>query len=71
MLILIGLIIAGILGIFGAGGTILAVPFLIFGLNMDPKDAIPISMFAVAVSAMYGSVDSLLKKRVVSRCQQF
>jgi len=64
MLILIGLIVGGILGIFGAGGTILAVPFLIFGLNMDPKEAIPISMFAVAVSAMYGSVDSLLKKKV-------
>jgi uncharacterized membrane protein YfcA len=64
MLILIGLIVGSILGIFGAGGTILAVPFLIFGLNMDPKEAIPISMFAVAVSATYGSVDSLLKKKV-------
>lgn len=64
MLILIGLIVGVILGIFGAGGTILAVPFLIFGLNIDPKEAIPISMFAVAVSAVYGSVDSLLKKNV-------
>ena len=64
MLILIGLIVGVILGIFGAGGTILAVPFLIFGLNMDPKAAIPISMFAVAVSAIYASVDSLLKQKV-------
>src|SRR5210317_984425 len=36
----------------------------IFGLNMDPKVAIPISMFAVAVSAIYGSVYSLLKQKV-------
>ena len=63
-LILIGLIVGFILGLFGAGGTILAVPFLIFGLNMDPKMAIPISMFAVAVSAIFGSIDGLIKQQI-------
>ena len=63
-LILIGLVVGLILGLFGAGGTILAVPFLIFGLDMDPKMAIPISMFAVAVSSIIGSISALINKQV-------
>jgi uncharacterized membrane protein YfcA len=63
-LILIGLVVGLILGLFGAGGTILAVPFLIFGLDMDPKMAIPISMFAVAASSIIGSISALINKQV-------
>ena len=63
-LILIGIVVGLILGFFGAGGTILAVPFLIFGLDMDPKMAIPISMFAVAVSSIIGSISALINKQV-------
>ena len=63
-LILIGIVVGLILGLFGAGATILAVPFLIFGLNMDPKMAIPISMFAVAVSSIIGSISALINKQV-------
>jgi uncharacterized membrane protein YfcA len=64
MIIIIGMIIGFILGLLGAGGTILAVPFLVFGLNMDPKEAIPLSMFAIALSSFYGTVYSLRKKQV-------
>ncbi len=64
MIIIIGIIVGFILGLLGAGGTILAVPFLVFGLNMDPKEAIPLSMFAIALSSVYGTVYSLRKRQV-------
>lgn len=49
--ILIGSIMGIVLALTGAGGAIISVPLLIFGLHLSFADAAPIVLFTVAVSA--------------------
>lgn len=53
-----------ILALTGAGGAIIAVPLLIFGLHLVVADAAPIALFAVSVSAASGAVLALKLGRV-------
>lgn len=53
--ILLGLITGAILGLTGAGGAILAVPLLTFGLGLPLVHAAPIALLAVAIAAMLGA----------------
>ena len=56
MLLGIGLIVGFALGLTGAGGSIVAVPLLMFALDMRPQDAMGASLGAVAVAAMIGAL---------------
>ena len=53
--ILLGCVVGSVLGLTGSGGAILAVPLLLFGLNLEPKDAIPIALLSVMLSATSGA----------------
>lgn len=53
--IALGLAIGLIMGITGAGGGILAVPLLVYFLNLDITDATPIGLIAVAIAAIIGA----------------
>jgi uncharacterized membrane protein YfcA len=53
--ILLGAIVGVILALTGAGGGILAVPFLIFGLHLTLAQAGPIGLMATGVSAALGA----------------
>ncbi len=55
MLLLIGLLVGLILGLTGAGGSILAVPLLMVGMGWAPAEAAPLSLLAVAVAAITGT----------------
>ena len=55
----LGLIVGSILALTGAGGAILAVPLLVFGLHLTMIQAVPSALFAVAVSAALGALIAL------------
>lgn len=59
--ILLGLMIGLSLGLTGAGGGILAVPALIFGLGLTLPQAAPIALIAVGAAALVGALQALQK----------
>ena len=52
----LGALVGVILGLTGAGGAIIAVPLLVFGLHLVVANAAPIALFAVSVSAASGAI---------------
>ncbi|MFE6617123.1 sulfite exporter TauE/SafE family protein [Amycolatopsis sp. NPDC057786] len=54
-----GLVIGVTLGLLGAGGSILAVPALVYGMGEPVRQAIPASLVMVGLSAMGGVVPRL------------
>lgn len=56
---LVGLIIGGVLGLTGAGGSVFAVPLLMWLLGLSAQQAMGISLGAVAISAAFGTVTKL------------
>ena len=61
---LLGSITGTVLGLTGAGGAILAVPLLVFGLHMDMFEAVPIALMAVCLSATVGALMGLRQKKL-------
>ena len=53
------------LGLTGGGGSIFAVPLLIYVLGLAPDQAMPISLVAVAVSAIVGGFHSIRRRLAV------
>ena len=62
--VLLGSLVGVILALTGAGGAIIAVPLLIFGLHLAIAEAAPIALFAVSVSAAIGALLALKLGRV-------
>jgi uncharacterized membrane protein YfcA len=59
MAICLGMIVGLALGLTGGGGSIFAVPLLIHGLGLAPREAIDVSLVAVASTAAFGAVGAL------------
>jgi uncharacterized membrane protein YfcA len=47
------------MGVTGAGGGVLAVPALLFGLGLTMQQAAPVSMVGVAIAASVGALEGL------------
>lgn len=60
----LGALVGIIMGLTGAGGGILAVPLLVFGLGLSMAQAGPIGLMAVGLSAAMGAVIGLRAKVV-------
>lgn len=62
-----GVVIGGVLGLTGAGGGILAVPLLVFGLGLQMHEAAPIALLATGLASAIGALlawrDHLLRYR--------
>lgn len=71
MAVLFGILVGGILGLTGAGGTIVAVPLLVFGLQLLVKEAAPVALLAVSVSAAIGALMALKQGKVRYRAAAF
>ena len=56
MALLLGLIVGAVLGLTGAGGSILAVPLLMAGLGWSLSQAAPVALLAVCAAAIFGTV---------------
>ena len=53
--ILLGSVVGVVLALTGAGGGILAVPLLVFGLHLPMQQAAPIGLLAVGLAAALGA----------------
>lgn len=51
----LGLVVGFVLALTGAGGAIIAVPLLVFGLQLTMAQAAPVGLLAVAVAAGLGA----------------
>jgi len=54
--LLYGVIVGFSLGLTGGGGSIFAVPLLVYGLGVPARDAVTISLAAVGLTALFGAV---------------
>jgi uncharacterized protein len=61
---LLGSVTGIVLGLTGAGGAIIAVPLLIFGLHLNIAHAVPVALLAVCMSATVGALIGLKQGRV-------
>lgn len=52
--LLFGAIVGLSLGLTGGGGAIFAVPLLVYGLNVPPREAVSVSLAAVGATALVG-----------------
>ena len=66
-----GALVGVILGLTGAGGAIIAVPLLVFGLQLLVMDAAPIALLTVSASAAIGTLLALKQGRVRYRAAGF
>ena len=60
-----GVVVGLSLGLTGGGGSIFAMPMLIYGLGMPPASAVPVSLVAVAMTALVGGVHAIRAELVV------
>jgi uncharacterized protein len=51
-----GVLVGFVLAVTGAGGAIIAVPLLVFGLHLGMAEAGPVGLLAVAIAAATGAV---------------
>lgn len=65
MAFIIGVLIGLVLGLTGAGGSVFAVPLLVLLLALPINEAVGIALGAVAVSALYGTVNNWRYKTIV------
>lgn len=61
----LGTVVGLALGLTGGGGSIFAMPLLIYGLNLSPPEAVPISLVAVGATALVGALHSIRAGMVV------
>jgi len=68
---MLGAIIGAVLALTGAGGGILAVPLLVFGLGLSMVEAAPIGLLAVGLAAAVGAILGLRQGLVRYRAAVF
>ena len=62
-----GMIVGFSLGLTGGGGSIFAVPLLVYGLGVRPREAVGVSLAAVGATALAGGLRRLLRDEVEVR----
>jgi uncharacterized membrane protein YfcA len=60
-----GAIVGLALGLTGGGGSIFAMPALIYGLQIAPAEAVPISLVAVGMTALVGALHAIRARLVI------
>lgn len=61
---LLGALVGLVLGLTGAGGGILAVPALVFGMGWTMQQSAPVALIAVSGGAAIGAVEAFRKRLV-------
>lgn len=62
-----GAVVGFSLGLTGGGGSIFAVPLLVYGLGVRPREAIGVSLAAVGATALVGGLRRLARGEVEAR----
>ncbi|MEQ9410416.1 MAG: sulfite exporter TauE/SafE family protein [Fuerstiella sp.] len=65
--VLFGAVVGFALGLTGGGGGVFAVPLLVYGLGVPPREAVGISLAAVGGTALFGVVPRLFRRDVELR----
>lgn len=65
MTLLIGFVIGAVLGLTGAGGSVLAVPLLTVFLGLPAVEATGLALGVVAASALYGAIARIMQKQIL------
>ena len=65
--LLFGAVVGFSLGLTGGGGSIFAVPLLVYGLSVAPHDAVGVSLAAVGMTALVGAIERLRARQVEVR----
>ncbi|MGF1657384.1 MAG: sulfite exporter TauE/SafE family protein [Verrucomicrobiales bacterium] len=65
MSIVYGLIVGLALGLTGGGGSIFAVPLLVFGLELDFRRAVAVSLAVVGLTALFGAILQARSRQVL------
>lgn len=60
----LGVLIGVLLGLLGGGGSILAVPALVYALGMDMDQAIPMSLIVIGAASAIGLLPKILAQQV-------
>lgn len=67
----LGVVVGVIMGLTGAGGGVLAVPLLVFGLHLTVAEAGPVGLLAVGIAATLGAMIGLKEHIVRYRAALF
>ncbi|MCG7593007.1 sulfite exporter TauE/SafE family protein [Mycobacterium sp. PSTR-4-N] len=59
-----GAVIGVLLGVLGGGGSILAVPALVYGLGLTIDQAIPVSLIVIGVASAVGALPRIRARQV-------
>jgi uncharacterized membrane protein YfcA/uncharacterized membrane protein YedE/YeeE len=62
--LVLSLLMGGVLGLFGGGGSVLTVPILVYVLGMSAKPAVATSLLVVATSSALGAVQHARARNV-------
>ncbi len=65
--VLFGVAVGFSLGLTGGGGSIFAVPLLVYGLAVSPREAVGVSLGAVGATALVGAVARMRTREVELR----
>jgi uncharacterized membrane protein YfcA len=60
----LGAVIGVLLGLLGGGGSILAVPALVYALGLGVEQAIPISLIVIGIASATGAVPKVAARQV-------
>lgn len=71
LIVALGVLVGLTMALTGAGGGVMAVPLLIFGLGMPVADAAPVALLAVGISAGLGTYFGLRTAHVRYRAAGF
>ena len=62
--LILGAVIGILLGLLGGGGSILAVPALVYGLGLDLGQAVPISLLVIGIASVVGALPKIRAHQV-------
>ena len=62
--LLLGVLVGTLMGLTGAGGGILGVPVLVFGMGWTMQQAAPVALVAMAAAATIGTIEGFRQKLV-------
>lgn len=62
--LLLGALIGVLLGLLGGGGSILAVPALIYVVGLDMRQAIPVSLLVIGIASAVGAIPKVRASHV-------
>ena len=65
LLLVIGILIGAVLGLTGAGGSVMAVPLLLVFLRLDPASATGLALGVVAASSCYGAIQRIRQQEIL------